>query len=139
MIHWMTLLAVSAGVAGVTAVAASTWVARNTSRTEKRLLGALSEIENDIRVVGLSLGDAGHRVEQVEDRLHTLKRAQHSLESRATGSSNYAQAISLVRRGWRMEDLMNTCGLTRGEAELVYLLHGPSAAEPSRNAPSKNQ
>ncbi len=71
----------------------------------------------------------------LERHSRTLKDAQHHLESRSNGAANYGQAITLVKRGWRIEDLISSCGLTRGEAELVYLLHGPGGALKTKASP----
>lgn len=95
---------------------------------EERVRATLSDMEQDQRMLGLVVKDSDGRLARLELRARTLKDAQHQLESRATGGANYGQAISLVQRGWRMEDLVSTCGLTHGEAELVYMLHGPGGA-----------
>ncbi len=39
------------------------------------------------------------------------------------GPNMYEQAISLVQQGFDANQLMQTCGLSRGEAELVTSLH----------------
>jgi hypothetical protein len=42
-----------------------------------------------------------------------------------TTSANYQIAIRLARNGSRCEELIESCGLTRQEAELVLRLHAP--------------
>jgi hypothetical protein len=42
-----------------------------------------------------------------------------------TSAANYQIAIRLARNGARCEELIESCGLTRQEAELVLRLHAP--------------
>jgi hypothetical protein len=35
----------------------------------------------------------------------------------------YSQAIKLVQKGASVEELMEVCGLARGEAELIAMMH----------------
>lgn len=104
-------------------------------RLRKRTQDMVSLVERDLRLSALTLKDTDSRVAALERHARTLKDAQHHLESRAGGAANYGQAITLVQRGWRTEDLVSGCGLTRGEAELVYLLHGPGGALKSKGLP----
>ena len=83
--QWLMMGVFLVGIAGF---AATLPVFRSMISTENRNLGRLCAIAQDSRVVGISLADAGQRGEQVESGLHTLKRVQHSLESRAGGGSN---------------------------------------------------
>ena len=131
--HWLLLLNVLLLVVVLAALGVGLRVLVVVRQMQQQWCGPLASIERDLRIIGISLTDAGQRVGQVEGSVRTLQRAQHSLESRATGTSNYAQAVSLVRRGWRLEDLMSTCGLTQGEAELVYQLHGPGGSLSQQN------
>ena len=104
-------------------------MSRRLSRLCRRTQELISQAERDLRFSALTLKDTDSRVMTLERNARTLKDAQHHLESRSNGGpGNYGQAITLVKRGWRIEDLITNCGLTRGEAELVYLLHGPGGA-----------
>ncbi len=98
---------------------------RRLRRLARRMPAALTATESDLRLHGLTVSNVFERVARLERDLRTLRETQSQIETRAVGPSNYGQAINLVQRGWRIEDLVRSCGLTRGEAELVYLLHGP--------------
>ena len=107
------------------------------SRLRKRTQEMVSLVERDLRLSTLSGKDRDLRLVDLERHARTLKDAQHHLEvrgSRGSVTANYGQAITLVKRGWRIEDLISSCGLTRGEAELVYLLHGPGGALTSKGS-----
>ena len=124
-------LVVVSGLALVLGAGASLscWmVTKRMRRVSRRAQEMVSLVERDLRLSALTAKDTDSRVGTSERHARTLKDAQHHLESRSSGAANYGQAITLVRRGWGIEDLISSCGLTRGEAELDYLLHGPGGA-----------
>jgi hypothetical protein len=68
--------------------------------------------------------DAGRRREDIEHRLQNIRTRQDELELREKGDRSYTQAIKLIHRGASIDDIMSTCSLNRGEAELIFSLHG---------------
>jgi len=66
----------------------------------------------------------GERLVRAEELLRRLTERHDQLELRAGGERQYAQAIRMVQNGAGIEDLVTSCGLTHGEAELVVMLHG---------------
>lgn len=92
------------------------WVKRAQSvrrRTEDRHLGVLCG----------SLRELGDRVIVIEADLRRLMERQDQVEMRAPTTEYFKHAIALVRRGASLEDLISACGLAKGEAELLHLLH----------------
>src|SRR5687767_3671818 len=62
-----------------------------------------------------------------------LDNEPHSASVPANASPSYQIAIRLARSGASHEELMEACGVTRQEAELMQRLHGP-AKRPGRSA-----
>ena len=96
--------------------------------TQREVAQTLQKLESDLRLIALDVSATDDRVSRLEKESTGIKAAQDHLESRGSAQSNYAQAVNLVQRGWRIDDVVSNCGLSRGEAELVYLLHGPGGA-----------
>lgn len=71
----------------------------------------------------------GKQVGQMEQQVRRLAERQDLLELREASNRPYTQAIRLVRNGADVKDLMSTCALTQGEAELLVMLHGSKDAE----------
>lgn len=63
------------------------------------------------------------RLVELEQRLHRLGEQQKQPSARDTMHPHYEPAIRLARKGADVDELMATCGLVRGEAELIALLH----------------
>lgn len=59
----------------------------------------------------------------VERDVDQLRHRQDQLELRMADAQTYGQAEQLVKRGADMEELIASCGLSRGEAELVMRMH----------------
>ncbi len=63
------------------------------------------------------------RLEALEAEQQVLQTRQEQLELRDPDNRSYERAIQLVHRGASIEDLMASCGLSRGEAELVLAVN----------------
>ncbi len=79
------------------------------------LLERLSGLEQQIAATNA-------RLEQLQEGLASS--LNHSTAA-STPSANYQIAIRLARNGSRCDELIESCGLTRQEAELVLRLHAP--------------
>jgi hypothetical protein len=131
---WIDLTLIAAVVVPAYAVAlvAITRSRRDASRHGERvitLIGALDE-----RLEGLSERQAymDTRLNDLSRRLDVPARAP---STPSLASPSYPIAIRLARSGASCEQLMESCGLGRQEAELVRRLHGPAKrASRSRNA-----
>jgi len=73
-----------------------------------------------------SVGAGGHLV-RLEQQVRRVVERQDQLEMRAGAERPYSQASELVSRGADIDELMQTCGLTRGEAELLVMMQRGTA------------
>ena len=67
-----------------------------------------------------------HEIEQIKTRLALLE-ARHEVavpEEEPAEGSQYRRAIQLARQGRDAEAISASCGLSRGEAELIVSMHG---------------
>ncbi len=93
-------------------------------REQGRRTRMLTDDMGSLARAALGAGDSLLRVEQ---QMRRLAERQDQAELHNPGERPYSQAIRLVRKGTTIEDLVSTCGLTRGEAELIAMLHGAAA------------
>ncbi|MFP5344726.1 MAG: DUF2802 domain-containing protein [Gammaproteobacteria bacterium] len=63
------------------------------------------------------------RLVELEQRLRRLGEQQKKPAVRDTMHPHYEPAIRLARKGADVDELVATCGLARGEAELIALMH----------------
>ena len=70
---------------------------------------------------------AGDHLVRLEQQVRRLTERQDQIEMRNVGDRPYTQAIQMVQSGADVAELIARCGLTRGEAELIAMLHGGMA------------
>ena len=74
----------------------------------------------------------GSQLARIESKLSTLSDRQDQVEGGDSSTIvSYNQAIEMVHQGANVEQLMNSCGLLREEAELLIQLHGQDPAASS--------
>lgn len=108
-------------------------VLRFASRTRKALqqqVQSQAMLQADLRALCNAAVQVGERVNRMERGLKALQQRQQELgvrqEQLALGDSpepGFEQAIRLARKGSSVEELMEICNLSRGEAELISMMH----------------
>lgn len=92
--------------------------------------GQLRSMQQDLRALCNAAVTVGERVNRLEQQARELYGRQEELGVRqdridqsSEGSASYEQAIKMARKGASVEDLVEVCGLARGEAELISMMH----------------
>ncbi|MFA5626774.1 MAG: DUF2802 domain-containing protein [Thiohalomonadaceae bacterium] len=90
----------------------------------------LHTMQGDLRALCNAAVSVGDRINQIERRQRQLAKQQEDLGLRqeqlkqdAPEERSYAQAIKLAHKGAGVDDLVEVCGLSKGEAELVAMMH----------------
>jgi hypothetical protein len=87
----------------------------------------VDSLQSDLRALCSAAVNVGDRMNQIERRLRQLSLRQDELglqqgQSEATEQRSVEQAAKMVRNGASIEQLVDVCGLSRGEAELVAMM-----------------
>jgi len=124
------LVAALAGGAFVVAVLCGAALAR----TSRRQADRLAALEDDLELLRAQIAATAGIGARVGERLRKLDQASSQLndrlgqlEIRGDGRP-YDHAIALVRHGADADRLVSHFGLSRGEADLVSLVHGQRMA-----------
>ena len=96
---------------------------RGLQRQLDQSLAAVQMLRDDFGALTAGAVGVGDRQARLEQRIKRLRERQDQFELQEPGSQPYAQAIRMVRKGADVEELVSTCGLTRGEAELIVMVH----------------
>lgn len=117
-------------VALVTLIAV--WVSHRAAETARResqsALREIIRLQQDMRALCSGAVGLGDRLRQLERGLKGLNGRHDRLQLKDPGERPYAQAIRLVHNGAGAHEIADTCGLTRGEAELIRMLHSVDKA-----------
>lgn len=82
----------------------------------------------ELHATGSGSMGMGHRVVACERKLHELSSTLDEMRQNDPLRISYDEASRLVELGADIEDLMNTCGISRPEAELVSALRRKQVA-----------
>lgn len=95
-------------------------------------------LESTTRSLVTRLNDSERVVEELDaevarllGRVRELKQQQSSVAFRRRDTQRYGDALRLARQGTSRDLLMDTCGLNKGEAELVMQLNRKGAKPPA--------
>lgn len=83
----------------------------------------IKKLGDDFAAVCAGAVGLGDRLERMEEQIGILSERQDQLELREPVLQSYKQAKKLLNGGMDTEELMENCGVTRGEAELMAVLH----------------
>ena len=91
---------------------------------ESEQSGQIQRLADDLAALCRASAGAGDHLVKLEQQQRRLVERQDQWELRAGSEPSYQQAIQMVRHGAGVEELVRNCGLTRGEADLIVMLHG---------------
>jgi hypothetical protein len=87
----------------------------------------LHQTEQELGALCSASAGVGDHLVKLEQQVRRTVERQNLLELRASGERPYAQASQLINKGADIDELVDTCGLTRGEAELLVMMHRGAA------------
>jgi hypothetical protein len=96
------------------------------SRAKKMMseeLAVMHRLQNDVHALCIGAINMGKHIDALEQRVIRLAERQDQLELRDPFEQTYAHAIRLAQKGADIEQLVEECGLARGEAELLLRIH----------------
>lgn len=86
-------------------------------------LSHIRELQHDIRAITAAAIGVGERVLELERRQRRLTERQEQLDIYDPANQPYEQAILMVKNGADVSELVDVCGISEPEAELVALMH----------------
>lgn len=95
-------------------------------RQGRRLNSAHRQLEvmrNDIRALTTAAMGVGGRVLELERRQRRLAERQEQLDIYESANQPYEHAIQMARHGSGVEELVEVCGVSKNEAELITMMH----------------
>lgn len=87
----------------------------------------VQQMEQELAALCSSSVGAGEHLMRLQQQVRRINERQNVMEMRSVGDRSYAQASELVHKGADIQELMEACGLTRGEAELLVMMQRGSA------------
>lgn len=114
------------------AIVAVIWIALLGMRSRHQAqaqLRRLDSLQSDLRALCNAAVQVGERVNNLEQAARQLQQRQQELGVRQDQmilsepeERSYEQAIKLAQKGTPVEEIMDICDLSRGEAELIIMM-----------------
>ncbi len=123
-----SLLAFFAALIVAGAFGFALWAAMEVRRLQRRLTiqeTALLSLKGAVSAVCSDELEVDQRQAELERRMRQMAEQQEQLLSRDPDQGPYRHAVRLATQGASREQIMQACGVSRGEAELLRVLHGP--------------
>ena len=84
---------------------------------------AIGRIQQDMHALCAGAISVGKHIDTLEQRIRRLAERQDQAELRDPLEQTYSHAIRLAQKGVNVNELVESCGLARGEAELLLRGH----------------
>lgn len=103
------------------------WLYTYVRRQKQELVAVqrqLEALESSLNALCAGAVGVDQRVSRLERQGRDLSHRQETMETRQTSERPFGKAIQMVHKGASAIQLIEELGLSRGEAELVVMLHG---------------
>jgi len=115
-------LYVTAGISVLIALVALISALRARSRL-RNFEASLTSLEQAMQSAANIFAESDLRMNAACEQISQLAVRQGTLDA-ASGQAGFKQAIALSRRGASETELMDTCGVSQGEARLIHTMYG---------------
>lgn len=95
------------------------YVRKTISRYEDKAAGVQTEID----VILSANKGVGKQFRMLEQRVRELGERQDQLEWDESSGFSFKQAVELAKQGVNADELVSSCKISKGEAELLTLIH----------------
>lgn len=120
------LIYMALGLLAVIAVVAW-WLQRRIVKEQRHTISLLTADLRALCNAGVTMGERLHKMErqvrQLAQQQTALGQRQEQIDQQEPEARAYTQAIKMAQKGASIDDLVDVCGLSRGEAELVAMMH----------------
>lgn len=100
------------------------WIVTHRSRKlQQQLHQQIDSLRTDINALYSGAVGIGKRLNNIERKLRLNTERQDKLELRDIDQASYDHAARLVKNGAEVNELVDSCGISKGEAELIKLLN----------------
>lgn len=89
----------------------------------------IETMRNDVRALFSGAVGGDSRLHKLESRVRRITERQEQIENNKQTERPYEQAIRMVHQGSKVEDIMAVCNLSKGEADLIIMMHRADKAD----------
>jgi len=110
-------------IAGMSLLMMSLYVLYRLNNKMRKEAEHMKKIQQDLRALVTASIGMGERMLEVERRNRRLADRQDQLDIYDAANQPYEQAIQMAQTGASSDELVNVCGLSKTEADLIKMIH----------------
>jgi len=114
-------------------------IKRSVTLSERNLTDMVDELAKEVQGISHGSMGVGRKVLLLEQQVEALESCIEEMQKNDPNKVSYSEASRLVEMGAGVDDLMNSCGISRPEAELVSALTANKKDEVPTLMPEKFQ
>jgi len=122
-INFLTVLLSGAVLLGVFLSISQSWKIQRDQKRISDLELIVDDLHNNFNALCSGSVGVGKRISRLESKTRQQADRQLRLEDKTPALQNYGNAARLANKGADMDELVDYCGLSRGEAELILFLN----------------
>lgn len=123
---WPLAVALLSLIVAVVAIMMIIRSARAAQENEQQLHARIEILESELSAMMDGAFGVANHLQKVESNLKSTVQRQEQIQQRDMGNLPYNEAVRLASKGADVSELVEHCGLSRSEAELVEMLHKKS-------------
>jgi len=97
-------------------------IKRSIKKSEQQMSQLVDGLSKEVQGISHGSMGIGRKVLMMEKKIEELEGTIEEIQKNDPNKVSYSEAARLVELGAGVEDLMNSCGISRPEAELVSAL-----------------
>jgi len=94
-----------------------------------KLYSRLTGVVQEQQTMNSATYGIGKKISHISTQVQNLDARQDELDLKEQADKPIQQAIALAEKGATLDELMDNCALSRGEAELLLRLHGEKVSD----------
>ena len=110
------------------------WQIHQLKTTMQKREQSYHRMHQDLHGLILCMRGISQRFEKQQKLIKSVTVRQNDIQPHNTNDSHYEQAVFLMNKGATVEELIQTCGLSKGEAELMNRINSISFEKPDNQA-----
>lgn len=123
---WPLAVALLSLIVAVVAIMMVKRSVRAAQENEQQLKARIEILESELSAMMDGAFGVANQLQKVENNLNSTVQRQEQIQQRDMGNLPYNEAVRLASKGADVSELVEHCGLSRSEAELVEMLHKKS-------------
>lgn len=132
--YWLIIALAVATTVSIGLAVAALVIAHNARRQLESCAAAVTQLEQAMQSAAAIFAESDERMSAAYQQIDRLTQRQGTLDA-AGSQPGFQQAIALTQRGASLDELVEICGVSQGEARLIQTMYAQTPGGVASDAP----